>query len=581
MKASKIIHRNATRIRVDFPYNAEMVSKLRQIPNARWSKTMGAWHVPYTSEAFEQLKELFPEVEYEAEAKAEAKVEMEAKAEAKAKDEAKAEAKAKDEAKAEAKSKDEAKAEAKDETEEAEKEIKTEKVVKEIKAEVEITVTHQHLYVKLAKNETDIQFLRSFRYVKWDALHYCWTIPNYRDNLEKIKAYFRKRNPEITEYHSTVEKQNDETEHTFSKNEILVVNNFRILKVFFSYSASIVREIKSIPYSGWQAEATYWTVPVSDKYIGELKQIAKRYSLNFIYKEELKSKVKPRTSWHGMKNFRECPAEYLAKLKELRYSQNTLDTYKHMFEEFINYYADTEIDAITDTMIVDFLRYLVNERNISGSYQNQSINAIKFYFERVRRGQRKIYTIDRPRKEKMLPEVLSEEEVVKILNATENLKHKAVLMTIYSAGLRVSELTNLRIKDIDSNRMQIRVEQAKGKKDRYTLLGEKTLEILRKYVAEYKPKVWLFEGRDREQYSTSSIQTALKTSVDKVGISKRITVHTLRHSFATHLLEAGTDIRYIQSLLGHSSGKTTEIYTHITTKGFDQIKSPLDKLKIK
>ena len=154
-------------------------------------------------------------------------------------------------------------------------------------------------------------------------------------------------------------------------------------------------------------------------------------------------------------------------------------------------------------------------------------------------------------------------------------------MTIYSAGLRVSELTNLRIKDIDSNRMQIRVEQAKGKKDRYTLLGDKTLEILRKYVAEYKPKEWLFEGVNGERYSTSSIQANLKIAVEKTDIKKRITVHTLRHSFATHLLEAGTDIRYIQSLLGHSSGKTTEIYTHITTKGFEQIKSPLDKLKIK
>lgn len=251
-----------------------------------------------------------------------------------------------------------------------------------------------------------------------------------------------------------------------------------------------------------------------------------------------------------------------------------------MFEEFINHFPETEIYDITDEMIVDFLRYLVKERNISGSYQNQSINSIKFYYERVLGGQRKIYTIDRPRKEKILPEVLSEEEVIKILNATENLKHKAILMTIYSAGLRVSELTNLRIKDIDSNRMQIRVEQAKGKKDRYTLLGNTTLEILRKYVAEFKPIEWLFESYEGRQYGSRSIQEILKRSVDKVGLKKKISVHTLRHSFATHLLEAGTDIRYIQNLLGHSSGKTTEIYTHITTKGFEQIKSPLDKLKI-
>jgi len=195
-------------------------------------------------------------------------------------------------------------------------------------------------------------------------------------------------------------------------------------------------------------------------------------------------------------------------------------------------------------------------------------------------GQRKVYTIDRPRKEKYLPEVLSQEEIVKVMNATVNLKHKAILMTIYSAGLRIGEAINLRVKDIDSKRMQIRVEQAKGKKDRYTLLSNKTLALLRKYVAEYKPKEWLFEGINGGQYSTSSIQANLKIAVDKVGIKKRVTVHTLRHSFATHLLESGTDIRYIQSLLGHSSGKTTEIYTHITTRGFDQIVSPIDNLEI-
>ncbi len=571
MKASKITHHNELRIRVDFPYNTEMVSRLRQIPDARWSKTIGAWHVPYTKEVFMQLKTLFPEMTSPPTPLLEERGEISSEPIIK------------------------------EQLQVAPRLIKKPKPTEPIGARAEVVprleltnqdhslqkrndisidITDKHIFIKMPKNEADIQYIRSFRYAKWDMQHFCWTLPNYRDNAEKIKAYFSKRNPEITEFHSTVEKQPNEQEHTFTKNELLVVNNFRTLKVYFSYSTSLIREIKNIPYTAWNSTGNYWTIPTSDKYISELRQIAERYALDFIYKEELKSKVKPRTSWQGMENFRECPAEYIAKLKELRYSKNTLDTYKHMFEEFINYYADTEIDEITDAMIVDFLRYLVNERNISGSYQNQSINAIKFYFERVRGGQRKIYTIDRPRKEKMLPEVLSEEEVVKILNATENLKHKAILMTIYSAGLRVSELTNLRIKDIDSNRMQIRVEQAKGKKDRYTLLSEKTLEILRRYVKEYKPKVWLFEGAKGEQYSTSSIQANLKIAVEKTDIKKRITVHTLRHSFATHLLEAGTDIRYIQSLLGHSSGKTTEIYTHITTKGFDQIKSPLDKLKI-
>ena len=153
-------------------------------------------------------------------------------------------------------------------------------------------------------------------------------------------------------------------------------------------------------------------------------------------------------------------------------------------------------------------------------------------------------------------------------------------MTIYSGGLRISELINLKVKDIDSDRMQIRISQSKGKKDRYTLLSKKTLISLRLYFKEFKPKEWLFEGEGGGQYSDRSIQNILKSAVQKAGIKKRITVHTLRHSFATHLLESGTDLRYIQSLLGHTSSKTTEIYTHITTKGFDQIKNPMDKLEI-
>jgi len=302
--------------------------------------------------------------------------------------------------------------------------------------------------------------------------------------------------------------------------------------------------------------------------------------LHFIYHEEKKLKIKPRTSKFDITNYRTCPKNYIDKLMELRYSKNTLDVYTDMFEEFINYYEETAIDDITEPMIMDFLHYLVTERHVSTSYQNQSINSIKFYYERVLGGKRKVYMIDRPREESYLPEVLNTEEITAILNATENLKHKAILMTIYSAGLRIGEAINLKIKDIDSQRMQIRVEQGKGKKDRYTLLGIKTLEILRKYVAEYKPKEWLFEGAKGENYSQKGIQAILKKSVGIVGIKKHITVHTLRHSFATHLLEAGTDLRYIQSLLENSNSKTTEIYTHITTKGFDQIKSPLDNLNI-
>jgi len=570
MKATKITHRNETRIRVDFPYNAEMVSILRQIPDARWSKTMGAWHVPYTKEVFGQLKELFPDLMPKPSPSGDGNLER-----------GEISSVIQPEKLVETHS---------EKPEVAKKQVSgiiEKEVVESIPVDkpekrqvgIDIIITRTLITIALPKNEADIQFLRTFKYAKWDYDNFCWVLPNYGNNVERLKKYFGNRDIRISE-----QEQNRVSNiklPEFTKTELLIVNELhRNLKVYFVYHQAIVDQLKLIGYVRWNAYEHCWEVPMNDKSMAELKLIAQRNDLQYRYEVNDKQVVKPRIPRSSFVNYRDCPEEYIAKLKELRYSQNTIDTYKHMFEEFINYYNDTEIDDIADGMIVDFLRYLVNERNISGSYQNQSINSIKFYYERVKGGARKIYSIERPRKEKFLPEVLSEEEVVQILNATDNLKHKAIIMTIYSAGLRISELLNLRIKDIDSKRMQIRVVQAKGKKDRYTLLGDKTLEILRKYVLEYKPKEWLFEGMNGDNYSKKAVQKFLKNAVEKVGIKKRVTIHTLRHSFATHLLEAGTDIRYIQSLLGHSSGKTTEIYTHITTKGFDQIKSPLDRLNI-
>jgi site-specific recombinase XerD len=188
--------------------------------------------------------------------------------------------------------------------------------------------------------------------------------------------------------------------------------------------------------------------------------------------------------------------------------------------------------------------------------------------------------IERPRHEKKLPTVLSVEEVSRAIQSVKNIKHKAIIMVIYSGGLRISEVINLKIKDIDTKRMQIFVRNAKGKKDRYTLLSKKVIPVLRDYYKEYKPKDWLFEGPAGQQYSESSIGIIVKKAFRDAGIRKQASTHTLRHCFATHLLENGTDIRYIQTLLGHESSKTTEVYTHVTTTGFEQIVNPLDKLDV-
>lgn len=564
MKASKIIHRSVARIRVDFPYNQEMVSLLRQIADARWSKTLGAWHIPYTKEAFGQLKELFPEVEYE---KSENNTELVQNIDTIQSDETTLVIESPKLIPVLKK---------KNESIDKGNEVSTIAVTVK-SAEVNITVTAKRLFIKIQKNETDTQYLKSFKYVQWDNNNRQWIIPNYGRNLELIKSYFQNRTVVIAE--QTEKKITSEKAGMPEAGTLKVINvQNRILKIYFVYNRSLIEIIKNLALCRWNSSENCWTVPFAVQNMEKLKEIANTYQLKYVYEVVSKTEGAPRLPKHA--NYLHCPKEYTEKLKELRYSVNTQNVYTDLFEEFINYYPEKQSEEITEEEIISFLRYLVNERKISTSYQNQSINAIKFYYERVLGGTRKIYLIERPRKENYLPEVLSEEEITSILKAISNLKHKAIIMVIYSGGLRISELINLKVKDIDSDRMQIRISQAKGKKDRYTLLSNKTLLILRKYFTEYKPKEWLFEGVSGGQYADSSIYSIFKKAIASANIKKKVSIHSLRHSFATHLLENGTDLRYIQNLLGHSSSKTTEIYTHITVKGFDLIKNPLDKLDI-
>ncbi len=268
--------------------------------------------------------------------------------------------------------------------------------------------------------------------------------------------------------------------------------------------------------------------------------------------------------------------KYHRLLIQKRYSKNTQKVYLNYFSDFCRKFGSGHIDHISKEKINAYICELIRERNISASQQNQRINAIKFYYEKVLGREKEYYELHRPHKEHRLPKVLSKNEVKGILSSCVNLKHKTILMLIYSAGLRRSELIDLKISDIDSERMVINIMGAKGKKDRISLLSKNMLSLLRSYYKAYRPKKYLFEGQAGGKYSPTSIANILKKAAIKAGIRKTVTPHMLRHSFATHLLEQGTDLRYIQELLGHSSSKTTEIYTHVSKKAIDQIKNPVD-----
>lgn len=264
------------------------------------------------------------------------------------------------------------------------------------------------------------------------------------------------------------------------------------------------------------------------------------------------------------------------QLRVARYSSSTCRTYLHMFRSFLKYTYPLALHQVTQMHVKEYHVELIEQRGISRSYQNQSVNALKFYLERVLGQDRQFIALDRPKKVEILPEVLSLDEVKAILKQTTHIKHKAILATLYSAGLRMGELLNLRLKDLDSGQMLIWVREGKGVKDRMTVLSPMLLVLLRAYYKRHKPLTYVFEGLPGKPYSGSSVRKILQRSVKRAGILKKVRPHTLRHSFATHLLENGTNLRYIQELLGHNSAKTTEIYTHVSSKKLGDVKSPLD-----
>lgn len=332
------------------------------------------------------------------------------------------------------------------------------------------------------------------------------------------------------------------------------------IAVYFEKDAELIARVKLINGSRWSQTMGVWHLPDTEE-------------------NRIRFKITPISHPIPSDEGIEQIEKFKQWLRSKRYSESTLNTYCEALKSFLVFYREKPIADITNEDVVIYNNEYILKNNLSASYQNQIVNAIKLFFQTIRNTKILVDKIHRPKRAKVLPNVLSKEEIKLILNAHSNIKHKAMLSLIYSCGLRRSELINLKPNDIDSNRNIIIIRQSKGKKDRIAPLSPKILEMLREYYLGCKPKIWLFEGQNAgEKYSEQSLQSVLKQALQKTGITKPVTLHWLRHSYATHLLESGTDLRYIQELLGHNSSKTTEIYTHVSTKSLQQIKSPFDDL---
>ncbi len=339
-------------------------------------------------------------------------------------------------------------------------------------------------------------------------------------------------------------------------------NNCLIVR--FDYSLSRISKIKQIKGYKWDRNNKVWHVPYTDVNLAALKTLYKSEQVQIDFEDY----------GHNEKVIEAMEKELVLK----GYSSKTRQAYVKQTKRFSSF-IDENIDEINNETVRRYILFLMEELGLSHSYVNQAISAIKFLYQYVLHDNRITITLPRPKKEYKLPNILSLEEVKRIFKAVTNEKHKTILYLIYSGGLRVGEVVRLKSKDIDSERMLIHVVQGKGRKDRYTLLSVVALTQLRRYYRIYQPEIWLFPGQDPEKFLTErTVGKVFQNACEKAQIRKDASVHTLRHSFATHLLEGGTDLRFIQELLGHASSKTTEIYTHVTTNNISKIESPLDKL---
>jgi integrase/recombinase XerD len=359
------------------------------------------------------------------------------------------------------------------------------------------------------------------------------------------------------------------------------------IKVWHPFNDQLFWKMKSIENAVWNKADFSWILPKNKDTLPLLFKTFR--GIAWIDMSELKNETRKENLQAPKIQKMELPAiseerktelvEFIKHLKSKRYSENTIKTYADALSTFLRFYHFKPIEEIENEDLIRFNNEYILGQSLSSSFQNQIVNAIKLFFS-IRKG-RKLdpELVHRPRREKLLPNVLSKEEVKAILEAPTNLKHRAMLSLIYACGLRRSELLNLTFKDIHTDRNLLIVKQSKGKKDRVVPISNKVINLLRDYYKTYRPKTWLFEGQvPNEKYSERSIQLVLNQAVLKVKINKPVTLHWLRHSYATHLLESGTDLRYIQELLGHSSSKTTEIYTHVSTRNLQQIRSPFDDL---
>jgi site-specific recombinase XerD len=351
------------------------------------------------------------------------------------------------------------------------------------------------------------------------------------------------------------------------KYEFLTHRKKEVIFIHFEYNRELNERIKKMVGVQWSRSKKAW-------YVLDAKQYRKKFGLP--PKMPIKKEALIRIDLVNL------PAMqlYIETLQLQAYSPNTINTYRNEFGQLLYLLKDKKVEDLDANRLRSYFLYCVNKLKLSENTLHSRINAVKFFFEQVLKKEKFFFDIPRPKKPSILPKVINAKDINKLFEGTTNLKHNTLLKLCYGMGLRVTEIVNLKITDIDNQNLQVFIEKAEGKKDRYAKLPESISEQLKAYFVEYNPKKYLFEGQYGDQYSIRSAQKVFADALKKAKINKPIGIHGLRQSFAAHLLEAGTDIAFIQELLGHKDIKTTLPYTQVSNRTLENIKSPFDNLNL-
>ncbi len=411
---------------------------------------------------------------------------------------------------------------------------------------------------------------------RWSQTLFCWHIP-YRDKyLDYLVEQFG--NKVVLSEESALEMHQVPKTTGVERKQINILYDKQKELYFLTVPFQKKDAIKKLEGAWWHRLEKKWSLFANPENLSRLKEIFDqkiyRFSICDIETGNIKSPVQEKNFLPDLVE-KKFESEMILRNK----SNRTIATYKSLINKFLHHFREFNIALLPDEEIREYIFSVLDVDRYSRSYQNQLINALKRYYEYVHGRKFQDFELPRPKKRQRLPNVISREDIQKMLDATRNLKHKTILSILYGCGLRLNEVIDLKSENIDFNR-KVMFVTGKGDKQRMIPIGDNLVKQINSYRRSYRPAVYLFNGYNSLQYSGKSIQNIVKNKALETGIKKKVTPHTFRHSFATHLLEDGVDLRIIQELLGHSSSRTTEIYTYVSRKNLMNIRNPLDKLRL-